>query len=88
MSNSTRTGIIDIGSNSIRLVIFESNEQGSYRVIDEAKESARLSERITEDGELPEDVIELVSVTLLHFRMLCEASWHTEDTCNSNSSNP
>ncbi len=74
MSETVRTGIIDIGSNSIRLVIFENNSQGSYRVIDEAKESARLSERVNENGELPEDVITLVSHTLLHFRMLCEAA--------------
>ncbi len=74
MSKTIRTGIIDIGSNSIRLVIFESNSQGSYRVIDEVKESARLSERVNEEGEFSEDVIALVSTTLLHFRMLCEAA--------------
>ncbi|MEX1029288.1 MAG: Ppx/GppA phosphatase family protein [Paenibacillaceae bacterium] len=74
MNETDRLGIIDIGSNSIRLVIFECNSQGSYRVIDEVKESARLSERVTEDGELPKDVISFVSATLLHFRMLCEAA--------------
>jgi len=74
MSGTERIGIIDIGSNSIRLVIFEYNAQGSYRVIDEAKESARLSEHVSEDGEFSSEIIKLVSTTLLHFRMLCEAA--------------
>src|SRR5690554_2740569 len=74
MQTTRRTGIIDIGSNSIRLVIFESNSQGSYRVIDEAKESARLSEHVNEDGEFSKDVIAFVGTTLLHFRLLCEAA--------------
>lgn len=78
MSATSRIGIIDIGSNSIRLVIFECNSLGSYRIIDEAKESARLSERVTEDGEFPKEVIALVSATLLHFRMLCEAAGTTK----------
>ena len=74
MSETTKTGIIDIGSNSMRLVIYEYNERGIHRVIDEAKESARLSERIDENGMLTPDGIRVATDTLTHFRVLCEAA--------------
>lgn len=73
MQATQHIGIIDIGSNSIRLVIYEQNERGSYRVIDEAKASARLSEKTRPDGRLAiEDLTETVQ-TISRFRMLCEA---------------
>lgn len=70
----TKIGIIDIGSNSMRLVIYEYNERGVHRVIDEAKESARLSERIDESGMLTADGMRIAADTLAHFRVLCEAA--------------
>lgn len=74
MLGKERIGIIDIGSNSIRLVIYEHTEEQAYRVIDEAKESARLSERIGHDGILPPEHIQSIVDTLLHFTMLCTAN--------------
>ncbi|MFD2613477.1 Ppx/GppA phosphatase family protein [Paenibacillus gansuensis] len=71
---SKRFGIIDIGSNSIRLVIYEQTENGAYRVIDESKASARLSGHIDADGRLPHSGIQLIIETLAYFKMLCEAS--------------
>ena len=41
-----RIGIIDIGSNSVRLVVYERTASGAHRVIDGSKRSARLSEQI------------------------------------------
>jgi exopolyphosphatase/guanosine-5'-triphosphate,3'-diphosphate pyrophosphatase len=55
-----RMGIIDIGSNSIRLVIYEWTEHGAYRIVDQAKEPARLSERIDDDGQLSSTDLETV----------------------------
>lgn len=56
-----RYGIIDIGSNSIRLVIYEKTESGAYRVIDGNKRSARLSSKINEHGELSQaGILELI----------------------------
>lgn len=74
MEHLQRMGIIDIGSNSIRLVIYEMNGTTSYRVIDESKEAARLSERIGGDGRLEDEDITSIVHTLEHFKMLCEAN--------------
>lgn len=74
MADTYRTGIIDIGSNSIRLVIYEVTGQAAYRVIDESKEAARLSERIDSDGKLRHEDIMSIVHTLNHFKMLCDAN--------------
>lgn len=74
MNSTERIGIIDIGSNSIRLVIYEVTGQTAYRVIDEAKESARLSEKIGADGALDKKDMMYIIRTLDHFIMLCKAN--------------
>ncbi|OPH46786.1 exopolyphosphatase [Paenibacillus ferrarius] len=71
MSSGTSIGIIDIGSNSIRLVIYEINAHGAYRVVSEHKDSARLSERIGHDGILhSKDIVSIVPI-LSHYALLC-----------------
>ncbi|MNH93206.1 Exopolyphosphatase [compost metagenome] len=74
MSDYTRIGIIDIGSNSIRLVIYEKKATGAHRVVSEYKDSARLSERIGPDGILhKEDILSIVPI-LSHFNELCKVN--------------
>ncbi|MCZ8518343.1 MULTISPECIES: Ppx/GppA phosphatase family protein [Paenibacillus] len=73
MSNSRRIGIIDIGSNSIRLAIYELEAGGAYRVISEFKESARLSQKIGPDGALPPEEIQELARILSHFKRICRS---------------
>ncbi|MCQ6558548.1 Ppx/GppA phosphatase family protein [Paenibacillus mendelii] len=66
-----RIGIIDIGSNSIRLVIYERTGNGAHRVIDGSKRAARLSEQIDEQGNIPVLAVRELVDTLNHFRLIC-----------------
>ncbi|WP_281885774.1 Ppx/GppA phosphatase family protein [Paenibacillus sp. YYML68] len=77
MSSNRRIGIIDIGSNSIRLAIYELLGRG-YRVVSEFKESARLSGRVGADGVLGSTEIQATVRILLHFKRICSAHQVTE----------
>jgi len=66
-----KIGIIDIGSNSIRLVIIQINKDNSFRVIDEIKESVRLGKDMTVDGGLSPSRINSALYTLAFFKRLC-----------------
>ncbi|WP_172254140.1 Ppx/GppA family phosphatase [Saccharibacillus deserti] len=70
---SLRAGIIDIGSNSIRLVVYESESGGSYRVLTESREAARLSALVTPEGIMPSPAIHSVVPVLRQFTEICEA---------------
>ena len=47
-----RIGIIDLGSNSARLVVVEMLGDGHFMVIDQLKESVRLGKDMERDGFL------------------------------------
>jgi len=49
-----KIGVVDIGSNSMRLIIVEINKNRSFRIIDELKESVRLGMYMSENGNLSE----------------------------------
>lgn len=53
-----RLGAIDIGTNSIRLVVVEVDEDGTYRVLDEEREMSRLGQGLYETGRLVKEPIE------------------------------
>ena len=69
-----KIGIIDLGSNSARLVIVNLFADGYFMVADELKESVRLGQDMERDGFLkPQRVAETIK-TLKMFRRLCDAS--------------
>src|SRR5688572_4858004 len=47
-----RIAAIDVGSNSIRLVVAEVLASGGYRVLDEERENTRLAAAMTKTGRL------------------------------------
>ena len=72
--NLEKIGIIDLGSNSARLVIVNLFADGYFMVVDELKESVRLGQDMERDGFLkPQRVAETIK-TLKMFRKLCDAS--------------
>lgn len=52
-----RLAAIDIGSNSIRLVVAEAQAGGRYRILDEERESTRLGRSLAAHGNLDEQSI-------------------------------
>ncbi len=69
-----KIGIIDLGSNSARLVIVNLFQDGYFMVEDELKESVRLGQDMDRDGFLkPQRVAETIK-TLKMFKRLCEAT--------------
>ena len=69
-----KIGIIDLGSNTARLLIVEMFTDGHYMVVDELKESVRLGQDMDRDGFLkPQRIAETIK-TLKMFKRLCDAS--------------
>lgn len=69
-----KIGIIDLGSNSARLVIVNLFAEGYFMVVDELKESVRLGQDMERDGFLkPARVAETIK-TLKMFKKLCDAN--------------
>src|SRR5690606_39033206 len=52
-----RLAAIDVGSNSIRLIIAEPDGEGGYRVLDDEKITARLGQGLGRSGRLDEQVL-------------------------------
>lgn len=67
-----RIGIIDIGSNSVRLVIMDIGPEGEYHQIDNVKETVRLVENVGLDGSLDPKTQEHALETVAFFARLCK----------------
>lgn len=66
-------GIIDMGSNSVRLILVKVNHDMSFRLMEEHKESIRLGDGFTENMTLKPHKIEAALKTMRMFKRLCDA---------------
>ncbi|MBN2871192.1 MAG: Ppx/GppA family phosphatase [Campylobacterales bacterium] len=88
------TAVIDIGSNSMRMAVFQKTSRFAFHIIHEVKSSVRLSENAyRNDGELQPEAMERTSLALGEFlsaarsfgarKILCVATSALRDAPNS-----
>ncbi len=67
-----RLAAIDVGTNSIRLVVAEVEPDGGYRVLDEEREMTRLGHRLFDTGRLDGAAMEHALKTLATMRAIVD----------------
>lgn len=65
--------VIDMGSNSFRMVIYYQTDDQVINEVDNLKSTVRLGTYLDQDYNLSEEGIEKAIGTLIHFRKLCDA---------------
>ncbi len=68
-----KVAVIDLGSNSVRMVMANILEGGYFVVFDDIKETVRLGQGMEKDGFLKSSKIAQAIKTLKMFRKLCDA---------------
>lgn len=72
MSRGMRVAAIDVGSNSIHMVVAQVESDGRFHVLDRAKEMVRLGQRTLTSGKLSADAMSAGVRTLAAFKTLAE----------------
>jgi exopolyphosphatase / guanosine-5'-triphosphate,3'-diphosphate pyrophosphatase len=67
-----RLGAIDIGSNSVRLMVAEPLRGGNYRILDEEREATRLGRALNSSGRLDPEAVELTLAALRRFKQIAD----------------
>jgi len=70
--NELKTAIIDIGSNTIRLVLYQYDNEEGLRELGNIKTVARLRTYLQPSGEMSDEGIQVLSETLLTFKAMLE----------------
>ncbi|MEM9082535.1 MAG: metal ABC transporter permease, partial [Planctomycetota bacterium] len=63
---------IDVGTNSIRLVVAEAKADGSFRVLDDEKETTRLGTGLNQTGRMQEENIQASIEAIERMRKIAE----------------
>src|ERR1700726_1616667 len=82
MQPNERLAVIDLGSNSFRLVVFMAG-RGWWKRTDEIYEPVRIGEGLAATGSLGEQPIERALATLDVFAHFCRASGLGEDAVDA-----
>ncbi|MEC9372913.1 MAG: Ppx/GppA phosphatase family protein, partial [Planctomycetota bacterium] len=67
-----RLAVIDVGTNSIRLIVAEARFDGSYRVIDDEKVMTRLGAGMTESGDLAAEAMDRSAEAIARMKAIAE----------------
>ncbi|MCC3861097.1 Ppx/GppA family phosphatase [Pseudemcibacter aquimaris] len=67
----SKFAIIDIGSNTVRLVVYENRERAPYVIFNE-KVFCGLGRGVTDTGNMIDDAMDLAAITLKRFAMLID----------------
>jgi exopolyphosphatase / guanosine-5'-triphosphate,3'-diphosphate pyrophosphatase len=65
-----RLAAIDVGSNSVRLMVAEPLRGGEYRILDEEREPTRLGRSLDSTGSLDSEAVELTLAALRRFKQI------------------
>ncbi|MEG0377659.1 MAG: exopolyphosphatase, partial [Eubacterium sp.] len=65
-------GVIDIGSNSVHLVVGQYHNDDYFHIIDDVKVNVRLCEGLSETGYLQEERMAFGQETLMMFKNMCD----------------
>ena len=57
-SAQPRLAAIDVGTNTIRLIVAEVQDDDTYRILDEEREMVRLGEKLDRTGRLSDAAVE------------------------------
>jgi len=75
---SCRVAAIDIGSNSVRLLVAEALRGGAYRILDEEREPTRLGRSVDSTHALDEESMQKTIDALRTFRQIAEGFQATQ----------
>ncbi|KPV44549.1 exopolyphosphatase [Alicyclobacillus ferrooxydans] len=70
--------VIDLGSNSVRLVIYQQGPHGTGQEVDNLKQTVRLSNHLDENNNISDKGISVTLAVLRQFQQLCQAYQVTE----------
>lgn len=69
-----RIGIIDLGSNTTRLIVMGYTPHHSFKLLDEVRETVRLAEGVGEDGNLQPAPMDRAVKAMALFHSYCKAA--------------
>lgn len=72
MGKNKSIGVIDIGSNSVHLVVSEYHNNEYFRIVDDVKVNVRLSQGLAETGSLSQERMDYGEETLMMFKNMLD----------------